>query len=340
MSQVCDSRSSCVAIIDRHSSLVTCQLSIGEHVCVAVKGGSDRRNCVAERPLWELGETVSRVEAMGSMSKSDLIEDLRSAYGEVLELCSQLRAEQFLLPTECPGWDVKDQIAHLYGTEAQMLGREVPPLREGVLRPEVRGSIAEKNAAWVESMRPHEASVVVEAFRDVVGERLAQLGEMSEAEFEKVGWTPKGEAPYATFLAVRIFDIWMHNQDIREATDHLGDLETRSADRAFDEVRAALGYVVGKLMGAPEGTVVRIELSGGPARAATTEISVIGGRAQLTTDRPSERPTVVLRCDFRTFMRCIGGRWSPLVTLDGGAITLNGDAALGRGFVSVMDYVP
>jgi uncharacterized protein (TIGR03083 family) len=277
---------------------------------------------------------------MVDMSKAALVDDLRAAYEEILDLCGELSVEQFLLPTDCPGWDVKDQIAHLYGTEAQMLGRETPPLRDDLARPEVRGRIAEMNAAWVESMRPHEASVVVAAFRDVTGDRLAQLGEMSDEEFQRIVWTPKGDAPYATFLAVRLFDIWMHNQDIREATDHPGDLTTRSAGRAFDEVRSALGYVIGKLMGASDGTVIRFELANGPQGSDHSEFAVVDGRAQLIEDDPTARASVVVGADFRTFMRCVGGRRAPLEELERGALTLSGDRDLGRSFVRVMNYVP
>ena len=69
-------------------------------------------------------------------------------------------------------------------------------------------------------------------------------------------------------MRIRVMDMWFHEQDIREAVGEPGHLAGPGARRrALAEVVAALGYVVGKRVGAPAGTTVRFELTGPVARA-------------------------------------------------------------------------
>ena len=54
-------------------------------------------------------------------------------------------------------------------------------------------------------------------FDEVVPRRLAQLRAMTEEELATPGWSPIGEVPYREFMGVRLFDSWMHEQDMRRA---------------------------------------------------------------------------------------------------------------------------
>ena len=38
---------------------------------------------------------------------------------------------------------------------------------------------------------------------------------MGTEDFDRVGFTPEGEGPYRAFMAIRVFDCWEHEQDIR-----------------------------------------------------------------------------------------------------------------------------
>ena len=67
-------------------------------------------------------------------------------------------------------------------------------------------------------------------------------------------------------MRIRAFDCWLHEQDIRDAVGRPGGEEGPAAEAALDEIAAALGYVVGKKAGAPQGSRVRFELTGPAAR--------------------------------------------------------------------------
>jgi uncharacterized protein (TIGR03083 family) len=40
---------------------------------------------------------------------------LAETWGSLAEACHALVDQEWALPTECPGWDVKDQLSHLIG---------------------------------------------------------------------------------------------------------------------------------------------------------------------------------------------------------------------------------
>ena len=40
---------------------------------------------------------------------------LAETWGALAEVCLDLSDAEWALPTECPGWDVKDQLSHLIG---------------------------------------------------------------------------------------------------------------------------------------------------------------------------------------------------------------------------------
>ncbi len=42
---------------------------------------------------------------------------LAETWGALAEVCFELSEPEWALPTECPGWDVKDQLSHLIGIE-------------------------------------------------------------------------------------------------------------------------------------------------------------------------------------------------------------------------------
>ena len=67
-------------------------------------------------------------------------------------------------------------------------------------------------------------------------------------------------------MAIRVFDCWYHDQDIREALDRPGYLEGPVADLSLQRIPAkGLGYVVGKKAGAPAGSTVVFDVAGRPA---------------------------------------------------------------------------
>jgi hypothetical protein len=103
---------------------------------------------------------------------------------------------------------------------------------------------------------------------------------------------------------------------------------------ALDEMAASMGFVVGKLGGAPDGARVRIELTGPLGRVIN--VAVVG-RGQVVPDFDGLEPTSTITLDGWLFTRIAGGRTAPADHGDG--IAYGGDEAVGRQIVDHLDYV-
>ena len=77
--------------------------------------------------------------------------------------CEQLSDDSGTLPTDCPGWTVKDHLSHLIGIERMLLGDPSPPSLTEVPA-HVRNPFGEINEAWVEARRPVPGSEVLAEF--------------------------------------------------------------------------------------------------------------------------------------------------------------------------------
>jgi uncharacterized protein (TIGR03083 family) len=137
-------------------------------------------------------------------------------------------------------------------------------------------------------------------------------------------------------LPFRMFDAWVHEQDIRRAVGRPGDLDTPVAERGLGMVAASMSFVVGKKVGPPEGSVVVFSLSGPLARDVV--VGIVNGRGRILDAAPAE-PSVVLHMSTETFARLGCGRIDPAEAAAAGNVTFDGDAALGQRVVDAMNYL-
>jgi uncharacterized protein (TIGR03083 family) len=263
------------------------------------------------------------------------VEDLALVWSSVLELCEPFDEADWDKATACPGWTVKDQVAHLAGAEGMFLGRPQPPAL--AQRPShIRNDVGAANEAAVEVRRSWTGRQVLDELREISEERLAQLRKMSDEDLAKDSWTPVGPGTYRDLIRVRAFDAWVHEQDIREAVGRPGHLEGPVAENALARCLMAMPFVVGKKAAAPEGSTVVIEVTG-PTQS-TLGIEVSGGRARPTGELP-EDPDVRLEIGFLSFTRLGCGRADPQAALDSGEVVLSGDTVLGEAIVKNLAFM-
>ncbi|MDA8341545.1 MAG: maleylpyruvate isomerase family mycothiol-dependent enzyme [Actinomycetota bacterium] len=265
-------------------------------------------------------------------TKRRLVSLLGQAWASMDGLLSQLGDEQWEADA-LPGWNVHDVVAHVVGTERQLSGAEPPP----ALPPEVMGShvhndIARMNEAWIVALRRLSHDELRRAFDEITATRLAQLEAMSPDDYEAPSWTPVGPGTYARFMEVRVFDSWMHEQDIRWAVGIPGHESGPVAEQSLTEVTGSLGYIVGKRAAMPEGSAVLIRLTGPIQRDLHV---VVDGRARVV-DRLPGQPTVSITLDFPLFMRLTGGRVDPATVI--GQVELGGDRELARQLATTMAF--
>ena len=78
---------------------------------------------------------------------------------------------------------------------------------------------------------------------------------MSDDEWNAESFTPAGMDTYGRFMQIRVFDCWLHEQDIRDAVGRPGHETGLAVEVVLDEMATALGFVVGKKAGATSRSV-------------------------------------------------------------------------------------
>jgi uncharacterized protein (TIGR03083 family) len=125
-------------------------------------------------------------------------------------------------------------------------------------------------------------------------------------------------------MDIRVFDNWVHEQDVRRPLGTPGHEDGPAAERSLDEIRMSLPYIVGKRIGLPDGASIRFALTG-PVRAEYTVR--VTGRAGLTDD--VDPVDVTVTADSTTFALLACGRIDPQGAIDAGAIRWDGENDLG-----------
>jgi uncharacterized protein (TIGR03083 family) len=261
---------------------------------------------------------------------------LAETWGALAEVCYELSATEWALPTECPGWDVKGQLSHLIGIERAIMGEPAPEW-DGPLGDHVKNDFAVSNEPYVAVRRPLPGAAVRAEFVDVTTTRLAQLGALSAAEWAAPSWSPVGKVPRAEFMSVRVYDSWVHEQDVRLALDRPGGGANLASAIALDRVQGAMPFVVGKRAGCAEGTAVRFDVAGPGHDARAFTIAVEGGRARPVADGVT--PAVTLSLSSIDFVRLGCGRATAAQVEAAGGVGVDGDATVGRSVLGAMNFM-
>jgi len=265
----------------------------------------------------------------------DLVDNMERVWRSIEELCRDLTEDAWKTGTDCPGWSVQDQLSHLAGSESSILGRPAPdhtPRDTSY----VKNDIGRHNEAVVDYRRPLPGHRVLSEFQEVTGERLTLLRAMGESDFDAPAQTPIGPGAVRDYLAIRIFDAWVHEQDMRRALGRPGDLEGPVAQHSVGRMAMAVPYVVAKKAQAIHGTTVVFNLTGPAGR--TLAVSVEGERG-VEIPEPPASPTAGLTMDVETFACLCCGRWEPAKVLETGKVTITGDVILGEKIVAQMNFM-
>jgi len=283
-----------------------------------------------------MSETSEEPANQAPATEEPAIGLLEVVWQSISALGADLDESEWKRPSELPGWTVQDNLSHVVGTERTMRGDPTPD--NDPPRDHVRNPIGELNEHWVEHYRSMRGAELLGEFDRIRVERLAELRALPPERFDEVGPTPVGQAPFREFLAVRVFDSWIHEQDMRRPLGRPGHLSGPVVDLSFGRMASAMPYVVGKKVGAPDGTSVVFEVtspeSGSPSRTVAV---VVDGRAALVEPPPD--PDLHLTLDLVAFTALSTGRWDPAAALARDEVRVDGDEGLGRRVVEQMSFM-
>jgi uncharacterized protein (TIGR03083 family) len=265
-------------------------------------------------------------------SDVDLLRGLAETWSSIDSVLSVLTPQQWLEPTDCPGWNVQAQVSHLSGFEsAWYLGRRpgVPIdtatiAIDGASTPHVRNSLGVDNEAWIVERADWDCIGVLSEFREVVSSRAVQL---SSPDFDAISPTWRGDETLRDQLALRLFDTWVHEQDIRRAVAMPGGWDGIAALHCVDRMLSSLPFVVGKQAKLDDGSTIAVSLFG--LHQQTVAVTVDGGRAKIVS-AAQYQPQAALTMHEETFMCVATGRRTPESYLDANKISLRGDQDLAR----------
>lgn len=272
------------------------------------------------------------------LDKSTVLAGLFAVWDDIDALLTGLSEAQWRAPSPLPGWDVKALVSHMIGTESFLAGIAAPQPDVDVSALEhVRNDVGVMNECWVRHLSAHADADVLESFRAITTDRRDALTKMSGDDWDAVTMTPTGPDSYGRFMRIRVFDCWMHEEDMRVALGRPpsdDELAGPAASLAVDEIAATMGYVVGKLAKAPAGSRIQFDLTGPLAR--TIRVSV-DGRAAVVDDFGGQAPTATIRLDGLQFTRLAGGR--PLCPARPQDVDLDGDKAVAAQVVEHLNFV-
>jgi uncharacterized protein (TIGR03083 family) len=273
---------------------------------------------------------------MTAAENTELVDRLEEVWQSMAELGRSLDEEEWKAPSECPGWTVQDNVVHITALERFILGDPLPSEDLPDDLPHVKNDIGRANERWIESRRSWSGADALDEFVATTSARLAQLRALDDGGFAADSWTPMGPGTVAQLLGFRIFDSWVHEQDIRSGLGRPGDRASGSARFATAMMLGVLPYVVGKKVGAPDGSTVVLALTG--PIASTTAVSVADGRAR-PLDTVPETPTVTVTLASDDYARLACGRKDPDEALVTGVVGIEGDVELGGQLVRELNYM-
>ncbi|MFI0717871.1 maleylpyruvate isomerase family mycothiol-dependent enzyme [Streptomyces sp. NPDC021224] len=242
----------------------------------------------------------------------------------VNELVSPLAEGEWNRPTECPYWSVRDVVSHLIGFECELLGdpRPIHTLPSDLRH--ITSETARYTEVPVDIRRHHTAPEMTSELEYTIIRRSRQLRNESRQPDATVRAIGGGETTLEEQLWNRVFDVWVHEQDLRRALDKPGNLASAGAVLARDNVLRALPKLVAHDAGAKPGSAVVFDVHGPLEFMRTVRVNA-EGRGTIDS-AVSLGPAVTFVLDWETFLRLLTGRVRPAAVA--GQVKIEGDADL------------
>lgn len=191
----------------------------------------------------------------------DLIEAYRLALRSFLDVGHGAPADSYLEPTCCPGWTVHDQISHIASLEDFFDGGDYPDVDLPDLE-HVDSDSSRFIEYGVHARRHLPTSEVLAELETLLHNRMSTLSNPDLTLETKVRGPGRRELTLGDLLGRRLNDLFVHEQDVREAIGRIGNLDSPAAAFFMQAVIEAFPVVVPKRVEIPAGVSVILESTG------------------------------------------------------------------------------
>lgn len=252
------------------------------------------------------------------------------AIDDFTQLLEELDPDDWARPTDLPGWTVQDVAAHTAHLEAVLAG--APEETVDIGEPaHVTGLMGRYTEQGVVARRGRTPDELINEIRQSTTKRRTDLLDDPPTDGSARPSLIFGGVPWDwnTLLRNRPLDVWMHEQDIRRATDRPGDMDTTPAQHTTDYLLEALPIIVGKRVAPATGTTVVLAVAGSDEQAVS-----IGDDGRAAPIEVPWNPTVRIGMDREAFIVMAGGRREPQ------GVEFQGDATLGQQVVAAFRTTP
>lgn len=224
---------------------------------------------------------------------------MHDAIDGFVEVVATLHDDDWARPTGCPGWVVRDVVAHVIGLEDVLTGSAEPEVELPAELPHVTNEVSAYTERHVHVRRDRHPAELLEELAEVVSRRRTQLaGDLDAPAPSFLG----GSQPLAKSLGLRAFDIFSHEQDIRRAVRRPGHLDGPAAASHLRRVLRALGAVLPDRVVADEASLV-FTVVGDQADTLWLDL----GTGEVLDAEPID-PTVTMTFRYADLVPLAGGR--------------------------------
>jgi uncharacterized protein (TIGR03083 family) len=256
---------------------------------------------------------------------------------EFVALLRGLDADDWQRPTVCPGWRVRDIVAHVVHDHIRRLSRTrdehvAPGPAQGGTMPE---SLHRSNQDFVDAARPWSPRVLI----DLLGHLGSQQDHLwASMDLDRLGeavsWAAPGlPAPAWLDIAREYTEYWVHQQQIRDAADRPGADSEQLMAPVIDTFQRAVPHALRHLCPA-EGTCLQIHVTGTGGGDWTAQRK----NATWAIDRgPATRPAALVQLSSDCFWR-VATRGITVETAREHAV-ISGDQALGAAVLNLVAII-
>ena len=249
--------------------------------------------------------------------KQRTVANLIAALDSFEAFTSDLTEDEWATQSLCPDWTIHGLVAHIAAIEHMMAGWAPTSLDEPVP--------FEKAGEFMAEVADLSGADLHARASEIFATRRAELAALTDEQFDTPANTPVGPQTYGRFLAIRIFDVWVHEQDARMPLGKPGNAGGPVAEQALEEIHGSLGYIVGKKIGLEDGKGITFNLTGPVEQSLHVKVD---GRAGVVESLDS--PDVTVTTDSLTFCLLACGRIDPQGPIDEGKISWSGDDEIGE----------